>query len=63
MAEFNDTTTLAKVDCADATGAAVPNTSATCLRYRYSNVPSTISKIRNTQASLWYAQISLRYEF
>ena len=63
VAEYDTTTTLAKVDCADASGAAVPNTSATCVRYRYSSVPTTISKIRNTQASLWYAQIGLRYEF
>ena len=63
VAEYDSTTTLAKVDCADAAGNAQASTSATCVRYRYSSVPTTISKIRNTQASLWYAQIGLRYEF
>jgi hypothetical protein len=63
VGEYNDTTTMTRVDCADATGAAVPANSPVCVRYRYSNVPTTVTKVRNTALSLWYAQISLRYQF
>ena len=63
VAEYSDTVRLASANCADATGAAVPTTSATCVGYRYSNVPSTVTKTINSGLSLWYAQISLRYEF
>jgi outer membrane receptor for ferrienterochelin and colicin len=63
VAEYSDTLNLARVDCADATGAAVPTTSAACTRYRYSSVPTTISKTANNANSLWYIQVGLRYEF
>lgn len=63
VAEYSDTLNLARVDCADANGAAVPTTSAACPRYRYSSVPTTISKTQNVAASLWYIQVGLRYEF
>ena len=36
----------------------MPTTSATCVGYRYSNVPSTVTKTINSGLSLWYAQIS-----
>ena len=63
VAEYSDTVRLASANCADASGAAVPTTSATCVGYRYSNVPTTVTKTINSGLSLWYAQISLRYEF
>ena len=63
VAEYSETVRLASANCADASGAAVPTTSATCVGYRYSNVPSTVTKTINSGLSLWYAQISLRYEF
>ncbi|MCI3133220.1 TonB-dependent receptor [Phenylobacterium aquaticum] len=63
VAEYSDITTLARVDCADANGAAVPTTSAACPRYRYSQVPTSVSKTTNTPLSLWYVQVGLRYEF
>jgi outer membrane receptor protein involved in Fe transport len=72
VAEYGDTSgtqagtsnvRLASVQCADASGAAVAATSATCVGYRYSNVPTSVAKTRNSALSLWYMQISLRYEF
>jgi len=63
VGEYNDVNTLARVDCADATGAAVPTNSPVCVGYRYSQVPTSVTKTRNTALSLWYAQISLRYQF
>jgi TonB dependent receptor len=63
VAEYSDNLTLTKVDCADASGVAIATTSAACPRYKYSNVLPTISKTQNTQASLWYMQVGLRYEF
>ncbi len=54
---------LARAQCADAAGVAVPTTSAACPRYLYSNVPTTVNRFTNTQASLWYAQVTLKYEF
>jgi outer membrane receptor protein involved in Fe transport len=63
VAEYSDTLNLARVDCADATGAAIATTSAACPRYRYSSVPTTISKTANNAASVWYMQVGLRYEF
>lgn len=63
VSEYFDATKLVSVACADAAGAAVPTTSAACPRYLYSSVPTTISQSTNTQQSLWYAQVSLRYEF
>lgn len=63
VGEYNDTNTLVRVDCADASGAAVPTNSPVCVGYRYSNVPTSVTKTRNTALSLWYAQISLRYQF
>ena len=63
VAEYSDTITLARVTCADAAGVAIPTTNAACPRYRYSSVPTVISKTRNTAASLWFMQIGLRYQF
>ncbi len=68
VAEYNDgagtsTLSLARAQCADATGAAVAANSATCVGYRYSNVPTTVTKTLNSNLSLWYMQVSLRYEF
>jgi hypothetical protein len=54
---------LANVQCADANGTAQTAASAVCTNYRYSSVPTTVSKQTNQFLSLWYAQISLRYEF
>ena len=61
--EYQDVTTLARVQCADASGAAVAANSAVCARYRYSAVPTTVPFQVNNNLSLWYAQISFRYEF
>lgn len=63
VGEYNDVNTLARVDCADANGAAVANTSPVCVGYRYSQVPTTVVKQRNNALSLWYAQVALRYQF
>ena len=56
--------TLSTVKSATATGAAAGNGSPVCVRYRYSN-PNTTALTRsiNNARSLWYAQVSLRYEF
>ncbi|WP_397422962.1 TonB-dependent receptor domain-containing protein [Phenylobacterium sp.] len=55
---------IVDVQCATATGAAAGNGSPVCVRYRYSN-PNTTALTRsiNNARSLWYAQVSLRYEF
>lgn len=63
VAEYSDIQTLTRADCADANGVAVPTTSAACPRYRYSNVLTSVQKTQNPQASLWYIQVGLRYEF
>lgn len=63
VSEYGDINTLARVDCADASGNAVASNVATCDRYRYSSVPTSVTKTRNTGLSLWYMQVSLRYEF
>ena len=63
VTEYGDIQTLARVDCADAAGSAVTSTNASCARYRYSNVPLKVEKTVNSQASLWYVQIGLRYKF
>ncbi len=57
------TINLARVQCADAAGNAQSAASAVCTNYRYSNVPTQVPKQTNQFLSLWYAQISLRYEF
>ncbi len=61
--EFSDVNTLTRVACADATGAAIPTTSAACPRYRYSQVLTSVTPTRNNAQSLWYLQVGLRYEF
>ncbi|PZR35301.1 MAG: hypothetical protein DI526_07540 [Caulobacter segnis] len=63
--EYSDGTTLARVSCVTSTGAALtPGVNgAACPAYQYSNVPTAITKSRNISQSLWYAQVSLRYEF
>lgn len=57
---------IVDVECATASGA-VAITSATpaaCAAYRYSNPSATaLTRTVNTNRSLWYAQVSLRYEF
>ncbi len=63
VSEYGDTNTLARVDCATTTGAAVGATDGSCNRYRYSNVPTSVVKTRNTGLSLWYMQASLKYKF
>ena len=63
VAEYSDTTRLATVQCATAAGAAVAGTDTSCVGYRYSNVPTSVTKNINQDLSLWFAQISLRYEF
>lgn len=63
VSEYAENTTLTRVDCADASGAAIAVTSAACPRYRYSSVPTTVVRQNNTALSLWYLQVSLRYEF
>jgi outer membrane receptor protein involved in Fe transport len=63
VSEYGDTNTLARVDCATASGAAVGATDGSCNRYRYSNVPTSVTKTRNTGLSLWYMQFSLKYKF
>lgn len=62
VAEY-DNTKLANVDCANSAGVAVATSDPSCVRYRYSSVPTTVSKTQNTAASLWYVQVGLRYEF
>ncbi len=54
---------LARVQCADSAGNAQTTASAVCTNYRYSQVPTSLPKQNNQFLSLWYAQISLRYEF
>ncbi len=54
---------IARAQCADAAGVAVAATSAVCSRYLYTNVPATVNRFTNTIASLWYAQVTLKYEF
>jgi outer membrane receptor for ferrienterochelin and colicin len=54
---------LANVQCTDASGAVVASNNATCVGYRYSSVPTSVGKTRNAALSLWYMQVSLRYEF
>ncbi|HQT55016.1 MAG TPA: TonB-dependent receptor, partial [Phenylobacterium sp.] len=50
--------------CANAAGVASGNGSAVCDTYRYSNFSSSATtRTINNDRSLWYAQISLRYEF
>ena len=63
--EYFDGNTLARVSCVTSTGQALtPGVNgAACPAYQYSNVPTAITKSRNISQSLWYAQISLRYEF
>ena len=63
VAEYTDVNTLARVQCADANGVAIPTTSAACPRYLYSQVPTSVPKTQNPALSLWYVQIGLRYEF
>jgi hypothetical protein len=63
VGEYTDINTLARVDCADANGAAVGPNSPVCARYRYSSVPTSVTKTRNTALSLWYIQVGLRYQF
>lgn len=55
---------LTRVQCANANGVAVTsNADATCAGYVYSQVPTVLTKQRNSNLSLWYIQLSLRYEF
>lgn len=54
---------LAAVQCADANGVAQSSSSSVCTNYRYSNVPLQVKKQVNPFLSLWYAQLSVRYEF
>jgi len=63
--EYGDGTTLARVGCVAANGAALAATAnATCPAYVYSLVPTSITKTRgDVKNSLWTMQISLRYEF
>jgi hypothetical protein len=68
VAEWNDgagtsTLQLARVQCLTSTGALAGTTSAECAGYRYSQVPTTLTKVVNPSLSLWYIQVSLRYEF
>ena len=63
VTEYSDSINLARVQCADANGVAQTAGSVVCSNYRYSNVPTSVTKQVNQQLSLWYAQISLRYEF
>ncbi|MBC7667768.1 MAG: TonB-dependent receptor [Gemmatimonadaceae bacterium] len=64
VSEYGDTNTLARVDCSNnAAGTAATATDGACNRYRYSNVPTSVVKTRNTGLSLWYMQFSLKYKF
>jgi len=63
VSEYGDVNTLARVDCLTSTGALAATNDASCARYRYSSVPTSVTKTRNTGLSLWYMQVSLRYEF
>lgn len=50
--------------CATATGAAAGAASPVCVRYRYSSYnPAAATRTINNDRSLWYAQVSLRYQF
>jgi outer membrane receptor for ferrienterochelin and colicin len=61
--EYSDQISLARVSCADGAGQAVAASSAACPRYRYSSVPTTVTRTTNNAFSLWYLQVGLRYEF
>ncbi|HQR91432.1 MAG TPA: hypothetical protein PLH31_19595, partial [Caulobacter sp.] len=62
--EYGDSVTLARAACVSSTGAALTTANnATCPAYVYSSVPSSVTKVRNVEQSLWTMQISLRYEF
>jgi hypothetical protein len=61
--EYFDSNTLVRVSCGTSAGVAAGATSATCDRYIYSQVPTSITPSFNPQQSVWYAQIGLRYEF
>ncbi|MEW6391493.1 MAG: hypothetical protein AB1542_13860 [Pseudomonadota bacterium] len=63
MSEYGDINTLARVDCLKEGNALATASDSACLRYRYSSVPTSVTKTRNTGLSLWYMQVSLRYEF
>ncbi|PIC00719.1 hypothetical protein CSW60_03935 [Caulobacter sp. X] len=63
VSEYGDINTLARVDCLTSAGALAATNDASCARYRYSSVPTSVTKTRNTGLSLWYMQVSLRYEF
>jgi hypothetical protein len=68
VSEWNDgagtsTLQLTRVQCLTGAGAVAGNTSAECVGYRYSSVPTTLTKVVNPNLSLWYVQVSLRYEF
>ena len=64
--EYNDVNTVTRVSCLGPNYTPLPSTgagAAACNTYSYSSVASTISKTNNNALSLWYAQISLKYEF
>jgi outer membrane receptor for ferrienterochelin and colicin len=68
VGEWNDgagtsTLQLARVQCLTSTGALAGTTNAECAGYRYSQVPTTLTRVINPNLSLWYIQVSLRYEF
>ena len=63
VSEYGDINTLARVDCLKEGNALATTSDSACLRYRYSSVPTSVTKTRNTGLSLWYMQVSLRYEF
>lgn len=63
VSEYGDINTLARVDCLKEGNALATASDSVCLRYRYSSVPTSVTKTRNTGLSLWYMQVSLRYEF
>ncbi|WP_299014028.1 carboxypeptidase regulatory-like domain-containing protein [uncultured Caulobacter sp.] len=63
VSEYGDINTLARVDCLKEGNALATSSDSPCLRYRYSSVPTSVTKTRNTGLSLWYMQVSLRYEF
>ncbi len=61
--EFSEDVRLFDVSCAGSDGIADNDGAVTCNRYRISNVNTTQAVTRNTDASRWFIQVGLKYEF
>lgn len=61
--EFPEDFRLFDVACAGADGVADNDGALTCNRYRISGINANQTQTRNTDASRWFIQIGLKYEF